>query len=87
MTYQTSACIAPTHEQAVAERTRLSPAARRLAARRAGASPAARTRWLSGTRRSGDTGIDGVTVNVPGSGHIEGRVALLGETLAPLIAR
>jgi hypothetical protein len=34
-----------------------------------------------------DTGIDGVTVNSPPNGHIEGRVALLGETLAPAFAR
>jgi hypothetical protein len=34
-----------------------------------------------------DTGIDGVTVNAPPNGHVEGRVALLGETLAPLFAR
>lgn len=27
------------------------------------------------------------TVNMPGNGHVEGRVALLGETLAPLVAR
>jgi alkanesulfonate monooxygenase SsuD/methylene tetrahydromethanopterin reductase-like flavin-dependent oxidoreductase (luciferase family) len=31
-------------------------------------------------------GIDGFTVNMPANGHIEGRVALLGATLAPLIA-
>ena len=31
------------------------------------------------------TGIDGITVNAPANGHIEGRVALLGETLRPLI--
>ena len=31
-------------------------------------------------------GIDGFTINMPANGHIEGRVALLGETLAPLIA-
>jgi F420-dependent oxidoreductase-like protein len=31
-------------------------------------------------------GIDGFTVNMPANGHIEGRVALLGQTLAPLIA-
>ena len=30
-------------------------------------------------------GIDGFTVNMPANGHVEGRVALLGETLAPLI--
>ena len=31
-------------------------------------------------------GIDGLTVNAPANGHIEGRVALIGETLAQLIA-
>jgi F420-dependent oxidoreductase-like protein len=31
-------------------------------------------------------GIDGFTINLPANGHIEGRVELLGETLAPLIA-
>jgi F420-dependent oxidoreductase-like protein len=30
-------------------------------------------------------GIDGFTVNMPANGHVEGRVALLGQTLAPLI--
>ena len=31
------------------------------------------------------TGIDGFTVNAPANGHIEGRVALLGETLKPIV--
>ena len=31
-------------------------------------------------------GIDGVTVSAIANGHLEGRVALLGETLAPLVA-
>jgi len=30
-------------------------------------------------------GIDGFTINMPANGHIEGRVELLGQTLAPLI--
>ncbi len=30
-------------------------------------------------------GIDGFTVNMPANGHVEGRVELLGQTLAPLI--
>jgi F420-dependent oxidoreductase-like protein len=30
-------------------------------------------------------GIDGFTINMPANGHIPGRVALLGETLAPLL--
>jgi len=32
-------------------------------------------------------GIDGFTINMPANGHVEGRVELLGETLAPLINR
>ena len=31
-------------------------------------------------------GIDGFTVNLPANGHVEGRVALLGQTLAPLLS-
>ena len=31
-------------------------------------------------------GIDGLTVNAPANGHMAGRVALIGETLPPLIA-
>jgi len=30
-------------------------------------------------------GIDGFTINMPANGHVEGRVELLGQTLAPLI--
>jgi alkanesulfonate monooxygenase SsuD/methylene tetrahydromethanopterin reductase-like flavin-dependent oxidoreductase (luciferase family) len=31
------------------------------------------------------TGIDGFTINLPANGHLEGRVTMLGEALAPLI--
>ncbi len=31
-------------------------------------------------------GLDGFTVNMMPNGHVEGRVALLGQTLAPLLA-
>jgi len=30
-------------------------------------------------------GLDGFTVNMPANGHVEGRVELLGKTLAPLV--
>ena len=33
------------------------------------------------------SGVDGVTVNLPANGHVPGRVALLGETLAPVVNR
>ena len=35
--------------------------------------------------RARSAGIDGFTVNLPANGHVEGRVELLGQTLAPLI--
>ena len=31
------------------------------------------------------TGIDGIVVNAPANGHVDGRVALLADTLRPLI--
>lgn len=31
-------------------------------------------------------GLDGFTINMPANGHVEGRVELLGQTLAPLIS-
>ncbi|RNI22874.1 LLM class F420-dependent oxidoreductase [Flexivirga caeni] len=85
VSYQTSACIAPTREQAqrefddYLERT-----------------PRAQTRAASVIVGSSDEvaaayadllaiGIDGITVNAPANGHLPGRVQLLGETLAPLI--
>jgi F420-dependent oxidoreductase-like protein len=87
VSYQTSACIAPTHEQAVAEfedyLTRQPEAQSRRATTIVG-SPDEVAEKYSTLR---DTGIDGVTVNAPPNGHVEGRVALLGETLAPLFAR
>ena len=33
------------------------------------------------------SGVDGVTVNLHANGHVPGRVALLGETLAPVVNR
>jgi len=85
VTVQTSACVAPTHDEAVAE---LEAYLQR--------TPAAEVR--RGSTIVGDpdevaaryaellaTGVDGVTVNAPANGHVPGRVSLLGETLAPLI--
>jgi len=31
-------------------------------------------------------GVDGFTINLPANGHIEGRVALLGETVSKVLA-
>ncbi|EON34517.1 Coenzyme F420-dependent N5,N10-methylene tetrahydromethanopterin reductase-related flavin- dependent oxidoreductase [Gordonia terrae C-6] len=86
VTVQTSACVAPTHDEANAE---LEAYLQR--------TPAAEVR--RGSTIVGDpdevaaryadilaTGVDGVTVNAPANGHVPGRVSLLGETLAPLLA-
>jgi alkanesulfonate monooxygenase SsuD/methylene tetrahydromethanopterin reductase-like flavin-dependent oxidoreductase (luciferase family) len=85
VTYQTSACIAPTHEQAVAEledyRARQPEAAPRASTTIVGSPDEVAERYAQLLK----TGIDGITVNAPPNGHIEGRVALLGETLAPLL--
>ena len=91
---QTSACIAPTHDEAVAEvdaflamlGTDVSSMSDDEAAMR-------RARFIYGdadevaeafaTRLV--EGVDGFTVNAPANCHIPGRVALLGETLAKII--
>ncbi len=84
VSYLTSACVAPTHQQAVAEFEDFLVRQPQAAARRAGAivgSPDEVTGLFAQLR---DTGIDGVTVNAPANGHVEGRVALLGQALVPL---
>lgn len=85
VTYQTSVCIAPTREQAEAEADEAVRRIPELAGRRAslilgdpGEVRAAYERLLA-------SGVDGFTVNAPANGHVEGRVRLLGETLAPLV--
>jgi F420-dependent oxidoreductase-like protein len=84
MTYQTSAVIAPTHEQAVKEYEEAVARIPQLGQRGGG---------IIGTpdevgeiyARILATGVDGFTVNLPANGHIEGRVSLLGETLTKVI--
>ena len=94
VSYQTTACVAPTHEEAVADVDALlrsrgvdpSSMSDDDAARARGAVPHG-TPDEVGERFVGlmATGIDGFTVNAPANGHIEGRVALLGETLKPIV--
>jgi F420-dependent oxidoreductase-like protein len=87
VSYLTSACIAPTHEQAVGEfedyLTRQPQGEARRGAVILGSPDEVAEKYL----QLRATGIDGVTLNAPANGHIEGRVALLGETLAPLFIR
>lgn len=85
VSYQTTACIAPTHEEAQRDLDaylQRNPRAQANAGSAIVGSPeevaAAYTDLLK-------SGIDGVTVNSPANGHVPGRVQLLGETLAPLI--
>jgi F420-dependent oxidoreductase-like protein len=87
VSYQTSACIAPTHEQAVVEFEEYLARQPQAAARRGTAIVGGPDEVAAQYARLLETGIDGVTVNAPPNGHIEGRVALLGETLAPLFTR
>jgi F420-dependent oxidoreductase-like protein len=87
VSYQTSACIAPTHEQAFAEFEDYLARQPEAQARRGTAIVGSPDDVAEHYARLRDTGIDGVTVNAPPNGHIEGRVALLGETLAPLFTR
>jgi F420-dependent oxidoreductase-like protein len=87
VSYQTSACIAPTHEQAIKELEDYFARQPEAAARRAGAIVGSPDEVAEQYAKLLDTGIDGFTVNAPPNGHVEGRVALLGETLAPLLKR
>ncbi|MGI8415897.1 MAG: LLM class F420-dependent oxidoreductase [Nakamurella sp.] len=85
VSYQTSACIAPTHEQAVREfsnHVARHPRAEGPRERTAIGSPDEVAEKFAAAM---GTGIDGITVNAQANGHLEGRVTLLGETLAPLI--
>ncbi len=84
VSYLTSACVAPTHEQAVAEFEDFLARQPQAAARRAGAIVGGPDEVVEQFAQLRDTGIDGVTVNAPANGHVEGRVALLGQALAPL---
>ena len=87
-------CIAPTTEEAEAD---LAAYIRRRGIDLDSMGPEQRTA-LAGRVVTGDPdtvaerlaadldhGIDGWTVNAPANGHVPGRVALLGETLAKLL--
>ena len=92
---QGNACVAPTHDQAVAELDAFF-ATRGLDLASMSDEDADRFRSLivhGSPDEVGETfserlplGIDGFTVNAVANGYIEGRVALLGETLSKVIA-
>ncbi|NMO00385.1 LLM class F420-dependent oxidoreductase [Gordonia sp. TBRC 11910] len=83
---QTYACIAPTHEEAVADLDayleRNPAGAARRDAMVVGSPDEVRARFEDLLA----TGVDGFSVNLMANGHLPGRVALLGETLAPIVA-
>lgn len=87
VTYQTSAVIAPTKEQAQAELDAAVAAIPQLAARAGGVILGSPDEVRPIYERILASGVDGVTVNLPANGHVPGRVALLGETLAPVVNR
>lgn len=86
VTYQTSACIAPTREQAEREFDQILEHIPALGARRNTAIIGGPPEVAAAYERILACGVDGVTVNAPANGHLDGRVHLLGETLAPLVA-
>lgn len=94
VSYQGNVCIAPTHDQAVAELDAFL-AIRGIDVTSMGADDAERMRALV-THGDPDEigevfadrlalGVDGFTVNAVANGFIEGRVALIGETLRKVV--
>jgi F420-dependent oxidoreductase-like protein len=86
---QMSCCIAPTHDQAVAELeagmalTDLDPRARDVAAARILVGDPDEVGEKLAEVLS--TGIDGWTINLPANGHLPERVELLGETASKVL--
>ena len=86
VSYLASVCVAPSHDQAVADVEAFVAARGGIAAERARSGLVGSPDEV-GERIAGllATGIDGIVVNAPVNGHIEGRVSLLGEMLAPIV--
>lgn len=94
VSYQGLACIAPTHDEAVAELDAfLTSRGLDLASMAPDEADQVRAVVPYGdpdaigelfSERLVD-GIDGFTVSAPANGHVEGRVALLGETLSRVV--
>ncbi len=94
VSYQAIACVAPSHDEAVRELDSML-ASRGMDVASMGEDDAAAIRAMVphgdpdeiGEIFAGylSAGVDGVTVSAPANGHVEGRVALLGETLAGVV--
>lgn len=85
VSYQTTTCIAPTHEEAQRDLDAYLQRNPRAKANAGSAIVGSPDEVAAAYADLLDSGIDGVTVNAPANGHLPGRVQLLGETLAPLI--
>jgi F420-dependent oxidoreductase-like protein len=95
VSHQGVACVAPTHDQAVAELDAFL-ATRGMDVSTMSADDAAAIRSVLPHGDPDDiaehfaaikaTGVDGFTVAAPANGHVEGRVTLLGETLRSVLA-
>ncbi len=94
VTVQTNACVAPTHEQAMAEADAfLRLRGIDLASLSAEQAEQVRSMIVLGDPdEAGEifqerfiAGVDGFTVNSPANCHLEGRVALLGEVLTKVV--
>lgn len=86
VTYQTSCVIAPTHEEAQRDLEEAIARIPELAGRADSVILGAPDEVGEAYSRLLAHGIDGFTVNMPANGHLEGRVALLGETLSGVLA-
>lgn len=84
VSYQTSACIAPTHEEAQREYDAYLERTPRAQGGARSTIVGAPDEVAAAYSKLRATGIDGVTVNSAANGHVPGRVQLLGETLAPI---
>jgi F420-dependent oxidoreductase-like protein len=82
---QTYACIAPTHDQAVAEADAFIERTPQAAPRRAGMIGGDPAEVRARFEALKESGVDGFSVNLMANGHVPERVRLLGETLAPLV--
>ena len=85
VSHQTSACIAPTHEEAVAEFEDYIARNPQAEVRRLTAIVGNPDEVAEKYARLRETGIDGVTVNAPANGHVEGRVTLAGRNTGPTV--
>lgn len=85
VSYQISACIAPTREEAEREYAEAEAHIPQLVARRPSVLLGGPEEIAETAARALEHGVDGFTINLPANGHVEGRVELLGQTLAPLL--